>query len=65
MSSDSTSDWLNSGDLKSATARRFAEFCKKDFQINNPADEAENRLYQEAAQMIIARIEELAAGDKQ
>lgn len=70
MSSPVNVDWLNPDSLKSVTARRFADFCARDFTTTFDAgsaesDSAETGLYKEAAQLVIERIEAAVAGDKQ
>ncbi|MEZ5535045.1 MAG: hypothetical protein R3F02_05405 [Thiolinea sp.] len=61
-------DWLNTKSLKSVTARRFAEFCAKDFSETVKPAEADNPdtdLYKEAARLVIERIEAAVAGGRQ
>jgi hypothetical protein len=68
VSSPVNVDWLNPDRLKSVTARRFAEFCIKDYTAKNDGAEggqAEDDLYKEAAQLVIERIEAAVSGGRQ
>lgn len=68
MSAESvTVDWLNPKRIKSVIARRFAEFCAKDFVAQHEAAEmtaAEANLYKDAAQLMVERIEAMASGSR-
>lgn len=53
--------WLNPAQLKSITARRFAEFCQQNFAATSNQPNFDAELYQEATKMVIERLEQQAA----
>ena len=65
MSSDSMElDWLNKSSLKSAAARRFTEFCKQDILTYDDPEDPDKKVYQEAAELILQRIEAAVSGER-
>jgi len=60
MSSKSTPDFLQSlrpEQLKTAVARRFADFCLQDFPAHANADDFDPQVYADAVSLVIARLE--------
>ena len=58
-------EWLNTSQLKSMAARRFAEFCQQNFAATSNQPNFDAHLYQQAAQLVIERLEQAAAqGDQ-
>jgi len=58
-------EWLHATQLKSTAARRFAEFCQQNFAaISNQAN-FDAELYQEAANLVIERLEQAATTGEQ
>ncbi len=59
MSSEALkTDWLNPASLKSAAARRFAEFCQQNLQTPSHAADADPGLSLEAARLVLERLEQ-------
>ena len=66
MSSDSiNTDWLDTKSLNSVAARRFAEFCQQDIQTYDDPEDPDNKLYHEAAFLMLKRIEKAVRGEQQ
>ncbi|WP_298609825.1 hypothetical protein [uncultured Thiothrix sp.] len=58
-------EWLNTSQLKSTAARRFAEFCQQNFAVVANQENFDANLYQEAAKLVIERLEQAAnTGDQ-
>jgi phage terminase large subunit GpA-like protein len=60
MSSKATPDFLQTlrpDQLKTAVARRFADFCLQDFAAHANADGFDPQVYADAASLVIARLE--------
>jgi hypothetical protein len=43
--------------LKTAAARRFMEFCQKDFPTHGKADGFDPKVYVDAVKLVISRLE--------
>jgi acyl-homoserine lactone acylase PvdQ len=54
-------EWLNTSQLKSTAARRFAEFCQQNFAATSNQAQFDAALYQEAAKLVIERLEQKAS----
>ncbi len=60
MSSPKTPDFLQTlkpEQLKTAAARRFADFCLQDFPSHAHAEGFDPQVYADAVSMVIARLE--------
>ena len=60
MSSQVTPDFLQQlqpEQLKTAAARRFADFCLQDFPDRQKTDAFEPHVYADAASLVVARLE--------
>lgn len=60
MSLESIPDFLKTlqpEQLKTAAARRFADFCLRDFTTHSKADGFDPQVYADAASLVIARLE--------
>ena len=58
-------EWLSASQLKSTAARRFAEFCQQNFAATSTQDSFDASLYQEAAKLVIERLEQAATVGEQ
>lgn len=66
MSSEpARAEWLNASQLKSTAARRFAEFCQQNFAVLSHQDNFDANLYQEAAKLVLERLERAAMTGEQ
>ncbi len=57
-------EWLNTTQLKSMAARRFAEFCQHNLTMAANQENFDAHLYQAAAKLVIERLEQAATGDQ-
>jgi hypothetical protein len=60
MSVDNLPEYLKNVDadqLKTAAARRFAQFCLQDFPTHTNADGFDPVIYDDAAKLVISRLE--------
>lgn len=58
-------EWLNAAQLTSTAARRFAEFCQQNFTVVSNQEHFDAELYQQAAKLVIERLEQAAATGEQ
>ncbi|TXH70997.1 MAG: hypothetical protein E6Q85_07550 [Thiothrix sp.] len=58
-------EWLYTSQLTSAAARRFAEFCQQNFAVVSNQESFDASLYQEAAKLVIERLEQAAIKGEQ
>lgn len=66
MSSEpARAEWLNVAQLKTTAARRFAEFCQQNFAAVSSQDNFDAELYQEAAKLVLERLEQAASTGEQ